>query len=147
MNAREYFETVVQPIFERLKQEPNALELQVATTTIIFHAADHIAETKHLTVPEVRNVILKQVPEFEAVWAASIANKHQVIRRDPASQKGLTSPHQNTPNYLTLNGARLTLYGSNLTLGTTSCIVLQDGSEVPLLQTLQRVMAVLDQES
>ena len=147
MNAREYFETVAQPIFERLKQEPNSLELQVATTTLIFHAADHIAETKQMALPDVRDIILKQVPEFEAVWAASNANKHQVIRRDPASQKGLTSPHQNTPNFLAINGVRLSINGSRLAIGATPSIVLKDGSEVPLLQTLQRVMAVLDQES
>ena len=147
MNARDYFETVAQPIFERLKQEPNSLDLQVATTTIIFHAADHIAETKKVALSDVRHTILGQVPEFEAIWAASNANKHQVIRRDPASQKGLTSPHQNTPNFITFNGEPVTFNGSGLTFGTEPSIVLTDGSVVPLLETLQKVMAVLDQES
>lgn len=147
MNAREYLETVALPIFVRLKTEPYALELQVAATIIIFHTTDYIAESKGLSLPNVRDIIKRQVPDFDAIYAAAIANKHQIVKRDPSLHKGLTSPHQNTPNFLTLNGEAITLNGERLSCGTVANIVFQDGREIPLLETLQEIIVVLQQIS
>jgi hypothetical protein len=147
MDAREYFETVVLPIFKRLVNEPEALELQIAATIIVFHTADYISKTKGLSLHDVRATIMDHEPDFEAVYAAAIANKHKIVGRNPAQYIGLTAPQQNIPDYVTHNGEYVTIDGSRITCGKVPHFVLQDGRELPVINILQRIIDVLDQKT
>ncbi len=147
MDAREYFETAVMPIWTRLQNEPEALELEIAATTMIFHTADYMSKTSGQKLEDVRQRIRELIPEFAEVHGAAIANKHQKVGHSPAKHKELTRPQQNMPNVLTFNGDRLVFDGQSLSFGITPCYVFQDGSELPILPTLEKIIDVLDQET
>ena len=147
MNAREYFETVVMPIWTRLQKEPDALELQIAATITIAHTADYLSKTNGQRLTDVRLKIEGQIPDFKAIIGVANANKHQIVELSPAEYRGLTNPQQSLPNILTLGGKPITLGGKRLSLGTTHCYVFQDGTKLPILPTLEKLIQVLDQET
>ena len=147
MNAREYFETVVMPIWTRLKKEPDALELQIAATIVIVHTADYLSKTNGQNLKDVILKIERRVPNFKQIRGVANANKHQIVEYSPAECRGLTDPQQSLPNILTLGGKRLTLGGKRISFGTIHCYVFQDGTELPILLTLEKIIQVLDQET
>lgn len=147
MNAREYFETVVMPIWNRLQKEPDALELQIAATIIIVHTADYLSKNNGQKLEDVSLKIERQVPEFKAIRGVANANKHKIVERSPAEYRGLTNPQQSLPNILMLGGKPITLGRKQVSLGTTHCYVFQDGTELPILLALEKIIRVLDQET
>ncbi|WP_424984343.1 hypothetical protein [Microbulbifer sp. S227A] len=142
MEAREYFERIVLPIFERLKKDQQAHDLQVAATIVISHTVDYISEREGGKISAVRARILEREPDFEAIYEAANASKHQIVKRENSNHKGLTNPHRTTGSLVTLGGSM----PSKLLQAVSAQIVLLDGRTLPLISTLQKVVDVLEQE-
>ncbi len=143
MEAQNYLENVAAPMLARLKVEPLSIELQISATIIVFHACDYVAETAGQSLTKVRKEVEALEPSFELVYAAAIANKHDVVRRDPTGHIGLRDPQKILPNTLTFNGEPITFNGEEVTFGEEPYFVMPNGEEAPLIETLERVLVAI----